>query len=107
MTATSTIAINDEVRDQRQRVQLLRRRERREVGLRSPGVLLRPRKRVLDARVVHDAPPDLVDLVRVEYALARAQEYAGAAKADLAAFAPSEELDTLALIADFVVDRDR
>src|SRR5713101_6246235 len=66
MTATSTIAINDEVRDQRQRVQLLRRRERREVGLRSPGVLLRPRKRVLDARVVHDAPPDLVDLVRVE-----------------------------------------
>src|SRR5438093_3649623 len=66
MTAMSTIAIDDEVRDQRQRVPLLRGRERGEVGLRSPRVLLRPRKRVLDARVVHDAPPDLVDLVRVE-----------------------------------------
>jgi octaprenyl-diphosphate synthase len=43
----------------------------------------------------------------VEYALARAHRYADAAKADLAAFPPSEERETLALIADFVVDRDR
>jgi octaprenyl-diphosphate synthase len=43
----------------------------------------------------------------VEYAMARAHEYAGSAKAALAVFAPSEERETLALIADFVVDRDR
>ena len=36
-----------------------------------------------------------------------AHEYASAAKRDLEAFPPSEERETLALIADFVVDRDR
>ena len=43
----------------------------------------------------------------VEYARARAQSYAGAAKADLEVFAPCEEREILALVADFVVDRDR
>ena len=43
----------------------------------------------------------------VEYALQRAHAWAQAAKADLDAFPPSEERDTLVLIADFVVDRDR
>jgi octaprenyl-diphosphate synthase len=43
----------------------------------------------------------------VEYARARAQAYARAAKGDLEAFVPSGERDTLALIADFVVERDR
>ncbi len=43
----------------------------------------------------------------VDYARERAAAYAQAAKADLQAFPPSEERDTLALIADFVVDRDR
>ena len=38
---------------------------------------------------------------------ARAQAFARAAKADLEAFAPSEERETLSLVADFVVDRDR
>src|SRR5438093_3014663 len=66
MTATSTIAIDDEVRDQRQRVPLLGRRERRQIGLRGLRVLVRPRERVLDPRVVHDAPPDLLDLLGVE-----------------------------------------
>jgi len=61
----------------------------------------------LDADEVDEIRRCVVDHAGVEYALARAQEYAGAAKADLAAFAPSEERDTLALIADFVVDRDR
>jgi octaprenyl-diphosphate synthase len=59
--------------------------------------------------------PDEVEEIRllvvehagVEYALERAHEYAQAAKRDLEAFPPSEERDTLALIADFVVDRDR
>jgi octaprenyl-diphosphate synthase len=43
----------------------------------------------------------------VEYARTRAQAYAQAAKADLESFPPSEERDTLELVADFVVDRDR
>jgi geranylgeranyl pyrophosphate synthase len=43
----------------------------------------------------------------VEYARARAQSFAQAAKADLEKFAPSEERETLSLVADFVVGRDR
>jgi octaprenyl-diphosphate synthase len=43
----------------------------------------------------------------VDYARERAAVYAQAAKTDLEAFVPSEERETLSLIADFVVDRDR
>ncbi len=43
----------------------------------------------------------------VDYARTRAHSYARAAKADLEIFPPSEERETLALVADFVVDRDR
>ena len=43
----------------------------------------------------------------VEYARAQAHAYAHAAKADLEVFPPSDERETLALVADFVVDRDR
>jgi octaprenyl-diphosphate synthase len=43
----------------------------------------------------------------VEYARARATDYAQAAKRDLEPFPPSDERETLTLIADFVVDRDR
>lgn len=43
----------------------------------------------------------------VEYARARAHAYARAAKADLEVFPPSEARETLGLVADFVVDRDR
>ena len=43
----------------------------------------------------------------VAYARARAHAYARKAKADLEIFPPSEEHETLALVADFVVDRDR
>jgi octaprenyl-diphosphate synthase len=43
----------------------------------------------------------------VEYAMAQAHEYARSAKAALGAFVQSEERETLALVADFVVDRDR
>jgi len=43
----------------------------------------------------------------VNYALTRAARYAGAAKEALSAFPTSEERETLALVADFVVDRDR
>ncbi len=43
----------------------------------------------------------------VGYARARAAGYAQAAKQELGPFGPSDERETLALIADFVVDRDR
>ena len=60
-------------------------------------------------------PPGEVEEIRqlvvghagVEYALERAHAYARAAKADLAPFPSSEERETLALVAEFVVDRDR
>src|SRR5439155_1220052 len=60
-------------------------------------------------------PPDEIEEIRqlviqhdgVDYALARAHAYAQAAKQDLEVFSPSEERETLGLIADFVVDRDR
>ena len=43
----------------------------------------------------------------VDYALQRAQAYAERAKEDLQHFPPSDDRETLVLIADFVVDRDR
>jgi len=60
-------------------------------------------------------PPAEVEEIRqlvvkhagVDYALERAHTYASAAKADLAPFPPSEEREVLALVAEFVVDRDR
>jgi len=68
------------------------------------SLLKRP---ALDADEVDEIRRFVVDHEGVEYALAQAHEYARSAKAALAAFAPSEERETLALIADFVVDRDR
>jgi octaprenyl-diphosphate synthase len=61
----------------------------------------------LDAEEIDEIRRYVVDHEGVEYALAQAHEYARAAKAALAAFNPSEERETLALVADFVVDRDR
>jgi octaprenyl-diphosphate synthase len=43
----------------------------------------------------------------VEYALERAHEYAQSAKAALRSFPSSDDKETLLLVADFVVDRDR
>ena len=43
----------------------------------------------------------------VQYAQARAQDYAGSAKEALAVFPESEDKDTLLLVADYVVDRDK
>ena len=43
----------------------------------------------------------------VEYALERAHEYARSAKDALRPFPSSDDKDTLLLVADFVVDRDR
>ena len=65
------------------------------------------RHRTLEAADIADIRRLVLEHDGVEYALARAQAFAQAAKADLEAFAPSEERETLTLVADFVVDRDR
>jgi octaprenyl-diphosphate synthase len=65
------------------------------------------KRRDLDAEEIDEIRRYVVDHEGVEYALAQAHEYARSAKAALAAFTPSEERETLTLIADFVVDRDR
>jgi octaprenyl-diphosphate synthase len=65
------------------------------------------RRRALEAADVEDIRRLVLEHDGVEYARARAHAFAQAAKADLEAFAPSEERETLSLVADFVVDRDR
>jgi octaprenyl-diphosphate synthase len=65
------------------------------------------RRRTLDAAEIDDIRRLVLEHDGVGYARARALAFAQAAKADLEAFAPSEERDTLSLVADFVVDRDR
>jgi octaprenyl-diphosphate synthase len=77
----------------------------------SPG----ERERVHGLLKTHALEPPEIDEIRrfvvkhdgVDYALDRAHAYARAAKEDLLAFPDSEHRQTLALIADFVVDRDR
>jgi octaprenyl-diphosphate synthase len=72
-------------------------------------------ERVLTLLRRRTLPPAEIEEIRrlvlhhdgVDYALERAHAYGEAAKTDLTAFPPSEERETLALIADFVVDRDR
>jgi octaprenyl-diphosphate synthase len=73
-------------------------------SVRIQSLLKRP---ALDAEEVDEIRRCVVEHGGVEYALARAHQHAQAAKGDLAAFPPSEEREILALIADFVVDRDR
>jgi octaprenyl-diphosphate synthase len=65
------------------------------------------RRRTLEAADIADIRRLVLQHDGVEYARARAQAFAQAAKADLEAFAPSQERETLSLVADFVVDRDR
>jgi len=65
------------------------------------------KRQALGAEEVDEIRRYVVEHEGVEYAMAQAHEYARAAKAALTVFAPSEERETLALIADFVVDRDR
>ncbi len=63
----------------------------------------------------HALDPDEIEEIRrlvvkyegVDYAMGRAHGYAQSAKEALGVFADSEDKETLALVADFVVDRDR
>jgi octaprenyl-diphosphate synthase len=61
----------------------------------------------LDGGEVEEIRRVVVKYDGIEYALGRARTYAQAAKDDLAPFPPSEERETLSLIADYVIDRDR
>ena len=65
------------------------------------------RRRTLETAEIEDIRRLVLEAEGVEYARARAQAFAQAAKGDLEVFAPSEERETLSLVADFVVDRDR
>jgi octaprenyl-diphosphate synthase len=65
------------------------------------------RRRRLEPAEIQDIRRLVLDHDGVDYARHRALAYAQSAKKDLEAFPPSEERETLALIADFVVDRDR
>jgi len=65
------------------------------------------RRRTLEAAEIEDIRRLVLEHDGVEYARERAYAFAQAAKIDLEAFAPSEERETLSLVADFVVDRDR
>lgn len=65
------------------------------------------RRRLLEPDEIEEIRRLVVKYDGVEYALGRARAYAQAAKEDLPPFPQSEELETLLLIADYVVDRDR
>jgi octaprenyl-diphosphate synthase len=65
------------------------------------------RRRALEPADIEDIRRLVLEHDGVEYARARAHAFAQAAKADLEAFPPSGERETLSLVADFVVDRDR
>jgi len=65
------------------------------------------RGRTLEAAQIEHVRQLVLEHEGVEYARARAQAYAQAAKTDLEVFAPSDEREILTLVADFVVDRDR
>src|SRR5438094_4316502 len=72
------------------------------------------RERILGLLKSHALDPAEIEEIRrlvvkyagVDYALARAHAYAQSAKQALRPFEDSEDKETLALIADFVVDRD-
>jgi octaprenyl-diphosphate synthase len=65
------------------------------------------RRRALEPAEIEEIRRLVLEHDGVEYARTRAHAYAQAAKADLDVFPPSEERETLVLVADFVVDRDR
>ena len=65
------------------------------------------RRRALEPAEIEEIRRLVLEHDGVEYARTRAHAYAQAAKGDLDVFPPSEERETLVLVADFVVDRDR
>src|SRR6266849_10756639 len=68
-TLGSAVAIDDEIRDQDQRLLVLRAREGPERVLRALSVLVGPLERVLHARMLDHEPADLLDLLGGERGL--------------------------------------
>ena len=65
------------------------------------------KRTVLEPDEIEEIRRLVVEHAGVEYALDRAHQYAQSAKAALRPFPDSEDKETLVLVADFVVDRDR
>jgi len=99
-------AIGADLREGKRTLPLIAALERaRAIPLERVRALLR--RRTLQPAELEEVRRLVLEHDGVEYARARAHDYARAAKADLEVFPPSEERETLALVADFVVDRDR
>src|SRR5262245_31942591 len=64
--ASSAVAVHDEVRDQRQRLLVLRVLERSQRALGALDVLVSSLERVVDPLVFHDQAADLFDLVAIQ-----------------------------------------
>jgi octaprenyl-diphosphate synthase len=99
-------AIGADLREGKRTLPLIATLDRASAGEleRIQGILKRPHPEAADIEEIRR----LVEKHEgVEYALSRAHAYAQTAKSDLAPFADSEDKETLLLIADFVVDRDR
>lgn len=99
-------AIGSDLREGKRTLPLIAMLERAEPSEaeRVRGLL---KRRSLNGEEVEEIRRRVLEYDGVEYARARASEYREAAKADLLAFPASEEREVLALVADFVVDRDR
>lgn len=99
-------AIGADLREGKRTLPLIAALERaRPAELERARALLR--RRTLEPAELEEIRRLVLEHAGVESARARAHAYAQAAKADLEPFPPSEARDTLGLVADFVVDRDR
>jgi octaprenyl-diphosphate synthase len=99
-------AIGSDLREGKRTLPLIAMLERAEAA-EADEVRALLRRRALGAGELEEIRRFVIAHDGVEYARARAAEYAQAAKQDLEPFPASDERETLALIADFVVDRDR
>src|SRR5262245_56024311 len=62
----STVAVDHEIGDERERLPVLGRRERGQRLLGRLRIRVSARERIVDAAVLHDQPADLLDLGRLE-----------------------------------------
>jgi octaprenyl-diphosphate synthase len=99
-------AIGADVREGKRTLPLIAMLERAAPG-EAERVRALLRRRALAPEDIETIRRLVLDHDGVEYARARAHAYAQAAKADLDPFPASDERDTLWLVADFVVERDR
>ena len=100
-------AIGADLREGKRTLPLIATLDRAEPAERERIQALLKSARARAGRDRGDPPLVVTSYEGVEYALERAHAYAQTAKDDLKPFADSEDKETLVLIADFVVDRDR